>query len=159
MALFVLFFLLIANVSATHATYDISDSWSFQEDVFGENKGFTLTHKSTIPRNYNCDFYDWTADGRKCAANRYYNGYQDPYADYSYSSYNSRNSRYSSRTSSAQPINQAFNTFRADSQAATDFEIKKMIIKKTTSRYSYYGRGIVYGYGFDGFYSRPGYYW
>ena len=117
----------LAQAAATHATYDISDSWSYQEDISGENRGFSLTHKSTIPRNYNCDFYDWTADGRNCAKNRYYNGYDNFNADDFGYSLSSRNqySRYS-RAQTLNPIDRAFNTFQADSQAEIEFQRQKI---------------------------------
>ncbi len=148
-----IFSLLLSIASATHL--GSGETWVYTEDIAGENKGFTLTVKSAGPQYHSCNGFTYFTYDDPCANNRY--NYANNYAYDSRSRY--RMQRYS-RSYSAQPIDRAFDTFQADSQAATDYELKKLILKKTRGYgYSPYSRGVVYGYGFDGFYSRPYYYW
>ena len=92
----------------------ITDDVSYSEDIVGENRGFSLTHKSSMPRTSvirGCDYYDWTSDYRKCRRTAYYNGYEEDYYGYTDSrSYDDYRAYYDQDKA----LQQAFKTFQQD---------------------------------------------
>ncbi len=62
---------------ASSAYTSKSDTFSYNEDVTGNDRGFNVKRTSTIPRNdviKGCDYYDWTSNFRKCKQTTKYNG-------------------------------------------------------------------------------------
>ncbi|MDP4038960.1 MAG: hypothetical protein Q8P57_00035 [Candidatus Pacearchaeota archaeon] len=116
-----LFLLIIFSISfaSSYSLFSTSESWSYNEDIAGENRGFSLTFKSTEPQSTNagCDYYDWSSDGRKCKATlalskRNYQisqGYTESKHEFDRD----------------KAVSQAFVTFQKDSQKQLDLEIKK----------------------------------
>ncbi len=118
----------IAYTPASSSYTDISDTFSYNEDVIGENRGFNIKHTSTIPRNElikGCDYYDWTSNFRKCKQTAKYNGYVES---------NTKKSYNMDKT-----ISEAFRTYQQSSRQQFQLESKK-----SNSRYNYGGHG--YGY-------------
>jgi len=139
-----------AQASAQYYTYtpassaytDITDSVSYNEDIVGENKGFSLTHKSTVPRTSvirGCDYYDWTSDYRKCRRTAYYNGYTED--SYGYS--DTRYENYRANYDQDKAVQQAFKTFQQDSNNQYKLESQRLNLK-------YQRRYGGYGYGYSG---------
>ncbi len=138
-----IFVLAILNSSQTSAiiqayTYtpasssytEISDTFSYNEKVVGDNKGFNVKHTSTIPRNEivkGCDYYDWTSNFRKCKQTAKYNGYTED---------NFKRNYNIDRT-----INEAFRTYQQSSRQQYQLESQKANLKY---QYSY---GYYNGYG------------
>ncbi len=141
----------IAQVSAQYYTYtpassaytDVTDSVSYFEDIVGENRGFSLTHKSTVPRTsviQGCDYYDWTSDYRKCRRTAYYNGYTQDYYGYSDSQ---RYDNYRANYDQDKAVQQAFKTFQKDSDNQFKLDSQRLNLR-------YQRRYGGYGYGYSG---------
>ena len=144
---------LISQTSAQYYTYtpassaytDITDSVSYNEDVIGEKKGFSLTHKSTVPRTSvirGCDYYDWTSNYRKCRRTAYYNDYEEDYYGYSDSQ---RYNNYRANYDQDKALDKAFKTFQQDSNNQYKLDSQRLNLKYQR-RYGGYG----YGYGYSG---------
>ncbi len=121
----------VVPVSAyNHATYELSEKWSFNEDIAGEDRSFTLKHSLDIPRNYGTSgYYDW-----RYKPNRGISVFADE------------------DTNSA-ALSQAFKTFQQDSQDQTELEKidktrPKYFYKYGYSSYNSYRPYSIYRYGF-----------
>jgi len=139
-------FLLVASlnlVSASgHTTFDISEKWIYQEDIVGEDRGFTLKHSFDVPRN-TCGFYDWSYKPKLCG--NYLNIFPSTRAD-SYGGYGYNRNRFDP---DRLPL-EAFKTFQADSQAQTQLEFEKERNRHRSFGFGY-SRSYVRGYGGYGY--------
>ncbi|MBS3083762.1 hypothetical protein J4423_03085 [Candidatus Pacearchaeota archaeon] len=151
MTLFVfsaLFLLLLASFASAYPsninTYTDRDTFSYNENVDGNNRGFSLafTDRDSVPvRGYGyCkgyDYYDWSYGGKKCASSRYYDPY---YADMPYYSDNAYNNIDHNTV-----LKDAFKTYRESKKQEAQLEAKRIALEER-KRYSYGG----YGYGYSG---------
>ncbi len=116
---------------ASSSYTDISDTFSYNENVAGNNRGFNIKHTSTIPRNEvikGCDYYDWTSNFRKCKQTAKYNGYTEN---------NLKNPYNIDKT-----ISEAFRTYQQSSRQQYQLESQN-----ANSRHRYGG----YGYGYQNY--------
>ncbi len=114
---------------ASSSYTDISDTFSYSENVVGNNKGFNIKRTSTIPRSEvikGCDYYDWTSNFRKCKQTAKYKGYTEDNLKKSYNM--------------DRPISEAFRTYQQSSRQQYQLEIQN-----ANSRHQYNG----YGYGYQ----------
>jgi len=90
--------LLVTNVSAYHTGATLSESWRYNEDIVGGNRGFSLVHSTTVPQMPFNGFepHDWSYAASP---------YAQAAAHYSFNAYDRDKA-----------LNQAFKTFQADSQ-------------------------------------------
>lgn len=131
---------------SNYRNMDVSQSVSYDEDIEGGNRGFTLKHTSSVPRTnpiIGCDYYDWTSDFRKCRRTAYYNGYSEDYYGYVYGNNNDYRSPYNQDAA----LKDAFKTFQQSSKQQFQLESKR--IDSVNRRYYGYG-GYGYGYGYYG---------
>ena len=140
----------ISSASAQYYTYtpassgyaDITDTVSYNEDVIGENRGFSLAHKSTVPRTSvirGCDYYDWTSNYRKCQRTAYYKGYEEDYYGYSDSQ---RYDNYRAYYDQDKAVDKAFKTYQQSSKQQFQLESQRLNLRHQRN----YG-GYGYGYG------------
>ncbi len=156
--LFILSILAISNVQAQSYTYspasssytDITDSVSYNEDIIGENRGFSIKHTSTVPRDQvisGCDYYDWTSDYRKCRRTSRYNNnnYKE---DYSYSIYDRYHyDNYRAPYNQDKAVELSFKTFQKSTEQQTKLETLR-INSRNNRRYGGYGSGYSrYSFG------------
>ncbi len=153
--LFVLSVLSLSNTSAQYSyspassSYtDISDTVSYNEDVIGENRGFSVRHTSTVPRNQvisGCDYYDWTSNYRKCGRTSRYNDnyYQD---DYSYSIYDRHHyDNFRAPYNQDEATKLAFKTYQQSSKQQYQLESQRINLReRRRSGYGYGGYGSGY---------------
>lgn len=131
---------------ASSAYADITDTVSYAEDIRGEDRGFTLTHKSSVPRRdiiRGCDYYDWTSNYRKCRRTAYYAGYEEDY--YSYSDSN-RYDDYRAYYDQDKAVEQAFKTFQKDSENQFKLDSQRLTLRyqrRYGYRYGGYGSGYA----------------
>ena len=141
----------ISHASAQYYTYtpasisytDISDTISYTEDVIGENRGFSVKHTSTVPRNEvirGCDYYDWTSNYRKCRRTSKYSNYDD----YSYSIYDRYHyDNYRAPYNQDKTADLAFKTYQQSSKQQHQLEMKRLDLRYN-HRYRYCGYGSGY---------------
>ena len=101
---FLLIIIAVNSVSASY-TFQLKDSWSYNEHITGSNRGFTITRTVDVPRN-TCGYYDWSYQPTPCLG--------------------------SSDLDNRVPesvVFQAFNTFQRDSSDMTNFRTLKMLVK------------------------------
>lgn len=140
-ALSLMFLASFASAYQPYTYRDVSETISYNEDLAGENRGFSLMHKSSMPRTnplVGCDYYDWTSDFRKCRHTAYYNGYSEDYYGYS----NNDDSR--AYYDQDKALKEAFKTYQQSSKQ--QFQLESQRINMAQRRYSYGG----YGYGYSG---------
>lgn len=154
-------FLSVLSLSNTSAQYsyspasssytDITDTVSYNEDVLGENRGFSVRHTSTVPRNQvisGCDYYDWTSNYRKCRRTSRYNDYDEDRYSYSiYDRYHYDNFRAPYNQDEATKL--AFKTYQQSSKQQFQLESQRLNLRERR-RYGYgYGSGYArYSWGF-----------
>lgn len=135
----------LSNVSAgysynTYTYTDVSDTILYSEDLYGENRGFSLTHKSSVPRtnpSVGCDYYDWTYDLRKCKKTAYHNGYREDY----YSYYNKVDlDYYRAPYDQDKALKEAFKTYQQSSKQQYQLESQRINLAQRRN----------YGYGYSG---------
>ena len=139
---------------ASSSYTDITDSVSYNEDVIGENRGFSLTHSSIVPRTSvirGCDYYDWTSNYRKCQRTAYYNGYTEDYYGYSDSQ---RYDNYRAPYDQDKALQSAFKTFQQDSNNQYKLESQRLNL-----RYQRYSGSYGSGYTRYGGYSSYSWGW
>lgn len=122
-----------AYTPASSSYTDISDTFSYNEDITGNNRGFNIKHTSTLPRNEiikGCDYYDWTSNYRKCKQTAKYNGYTES---------NTKKSYNMDKT-----INEAFRTYQQSSRQQYQLESQST---NSRNRYGGHGYGYYGGYG------------
>lgn len=119
-SILILTFLLSGIVSAyEYSTINFKTTTIFKEDISGENRGFSLTQTTSIPRNsLGCDYYDWSSDARFCQKTLRLTG--KPQINF----YQINNNQDIQK--------EAFKTFQRDSQDQSRFELEKLKL-----RYSY----------------------
>jgi hypothetical protein len=149
------------SYSGNSDTVTFSDKWTFQEDIAGKDKGFTLTKTSTRP----IDIFEETHISDD---NSYYPySYRDTrnyYASYRYTNYARDDpTLYSSKTNSDRIVLEAFKTFQVDNQRRDIIKSRpkqSYYIRNSYPRYSYGGYGGYSGYS-TGSYSRytPSYFY
>jgi hypothetical protein len=123
-----------SSYSSGSDTVTFSDKWTFQEDIAGKDKGFTLTKTSTRP----IDIFEETVINSHSPYS--YRDSRNYYASYRYTNYaRDYPSSYSSKTDSDRIVLEAFKTFQADN-ARRDFI-------KTRPRRNYYLRNSYPSYG------------
>ncbi len=159
MTLFVgLFLLSILSISSHAYAYspasssytDITDTVSYNEDILGENRGFSVKHSSTVPRNQvisGCDYYDWTSNYRKCGRTSRYNDnyYED---DYSYSIYDRYHyDNYRAPYNQDKAVDLAFKTYQKSVEQQTKLESQRINLRERR-RYGGYSSGYArYSFG------------
>ena len=117
----------------SHGTFDISEKWKYNEDIIGEDRGFTFKHSLDLPRN-TCGYYDWSAKPKVCFdALHFFPRTKDP----------------------DRIVLEAFRTFQQDSSAQNAIELERE--KRRFSFFSYRYPNYGYGYGYYGSYY-PRYY-
>jgi hypothetical protein len=108
---FIFLFLNLAFASAYH-TSRVTETWSYNEDLKGGKRGFTLSYNSNIPaRHYpkqECEFYDWRY-GSRCNPS-YYN-----YPSYYYDEARSSRGSYKSFNED-KFVREAFRTYQQNSR-------------------------------------------
>ena len=128
--------------TASSGYADITDTVSYNEDIVGENRGFSLRHTSSVPRTSvirGCDYYDWTSNYRKCRRTAYYDGASEDYYGYSDSR---RYDDYRAYYDQDKAVQQAFKTFQQDSNNQYKLESQRLNL-----RYQRYNGHRTYGYG------------
>ncbi|MBS3081672.1 hypothetical protein J4416_01880 [Candidatus Pacearchaeota archaeon] len=138
----------VSSVSAypTYSYMDVSESVSYNEDLNGLDRGFSLKHTNSVPRTnpvIGCDYYDWTSDFRKCRRTAYYGGYTEDYYGY-VSGNNNLNSPYDQDKA----LRDAFKTYQQSSKQQYQLESKRLDLANRRY-YGGYGYG-GYGYGYSG---------
>lgn len=151
--LFILSILAVSSVNAQSYTYspassaytDITDTVAYSEDVIGENRGFSVRHTSTVPRNQvisGCDYYDWTSNYRKCGRTSKYNDYYED--DYSYSIYDRYHyDNYRAPYNQDEATKLAFKTYQQSSKQQYQLESQR-ITARNNRRFGYGGYGSGY---------------
>lgn len=154
--LFVLSILAISQASAQYYTYtpassgytDITDTVSYNEDLQGDNRGFSLRHTSTVPRTEvirGCDYYDWTSNYRKCRRSSSYreDGYYENYGYNNYDRYHYDNFRAPYNQDRA--VDLAFKTYQQSSKQRYQLDSQALNLRYQRSRsYGYGGYGSGY---------------
>jgi len=127
--------LTLNNVSATHATFKLSDSITFREDITGGDRGFSIRRSTDMPRLDVNGFYDWSYRPKNVV-------YPNP------DSY-----RVSDKLSL-----EAFKTFQGDSKEQTEIQKLKTINSFRRKHrfgfyggYNSYGNSRFYGGGYRGY--------
>ena len=121
-------------------TYTDRDSFSYREDLAGNNQGFTLSDESNSPiagMDYTyCGYYDWSAYGKRCARTRSYGYYGDRpyYPDHAY--YNKD-----------AVLKEAFKTYQQSRRDETKIRMEELRLEQ---RRQYDGYRYRHGYGYSG---------
>ena len=115
--------------ASSHGTFDISEKWSFREDISDGNRDFAFKHSFNLPRN-TCGFYNWSANPNVCIdANRFFPRTRDP----------------------DRLVLEAFRTFQQDSAAQNAIQLER-------ERRKFFSFGYPYSYprfyGHQGYYPR-----
>ena len=150
---------LITLASAYHVGQ--SETWSYHEDIQGENRGFSLTHSRTGPSYHDCNgFYYFSYDNPCTPLNSAYPAYgNQPNQGYVISQTKWDRSRGLGRYGEGrglsytqinpQPIDHAFKTFQDDSQLELDIQREKNYLRRAypRSRSNSLGLGLGIGLG------------
>jgi hypothetical protein len=125
MTLIVLSFLFLVAFADNASASFSKDNFVYIEDHSGAERGFAVN----FPRNNDCGYRDWTADGRKCARTAYYDYEYVEY--YGYKPYG--------RIDQQAVIKEAFKTYQQNSklQYKYDYDTKKLDYEYRP--YRYYG--------------------
>ena len=134
---------------ASSSYVDITDTVSYNEDVIGENRGFSLKRTSTAPRSSvvrGCDYYDWTSNYRKCGNTaKYSDSYIESYSYDNYDKYHYDNFR--AYYDQDKALELSFKTFQKSTEQQTKLETLR-INSRNNRRYGGYGSGYArYSFG------------
>jgi hypothetical protein len=144
-----IFLVLSLSLASAFSFSDIFESFTFSEDIQGENRGFSVTYSTNLPKQNSisgCNYYDWTSDGRKCKKTLSHTNQRA--IDFSNDAY--FDARHSYNRDKA--YDNAFRTFQRDSQLQLQNE-RARERERNRNRYSNFG----YSYGYRPYSSY--YYW
>ena len=139
-ALFVSAYPSYSYTPAYNGYAQVSNSFSYTE---GDN-GFAIDQSSNVPRTdvvQGCDYYDWTADFRKCRQTAYYNGYRED--SYSYDSDSHYYDNFRAYYDQDKAIKEAFKTYQQSSKQQYQLESQRLNLRYQRS-YGYGGYGSGY---------------